>query len=350
MEELKNNKYCVVPFTDITVHLYEFKGPGLGLVPCCSAWVKEPLNLAKIPVFEDNKDNSFINFIQSWNDSRLVELRRSIIDGTYKYCKKDTCPYYYSDALPCPDEEIKTYIRDKKVVLDYLPKTIKICIDNTCNLQCPSCRKEKIYNSSDLTYKRTKAFMSMSKRIFINGSGEVFANKQMLKALREYTYKEFPNIEGFLFITNGTLLNKTMWYSLPEDLRERVLDINISIDSFNSETYKKIRVSGNFDILYKNLLFISDLRKNNELKHITASCVLQNKNIKEISDFIKNVIDLKFDTVIINKIENWGWEDIIFSKINLPYNWSNIYKKEIDEAICRVKDSNIEFISNILRI
>lgn len=344
-----SNKFCAVPFLEINFYLYRFGNSynRLGATPCCSGWIESPFSLAVIPVNENEED---IDIMSSWNSDMMKNFRESIIDGSYRYCKKEECPYYYSGKLMTLEGEAVKYVENKIVEVKEFPSLIRLSIDYKCNLQCPSCRGRRYSEENDSTYKRIKIFLSKAKRLYLNGNGELFSNKQILRALRGFSEKKYPNLEEISFITNGTLLNKSMWYSLPEDLRKRVVEIIVSVDSFDPDVYKKIRVGGNFDILYKNLLFLSDLRKNKEIKKLTLVCVLQNANIKEIDSYVENVVKLGVDSLLLNRISNWYMSKEDFSKINLPYDWEKIYKKEIDRAKDIIRNSNLNFVSNIIKI
>lgn len=342
------NKICPVPFFKVQIHPFRYVDLSrLVLVPCCGHWVKNPYRDADIIIPEREGK---IDLMSAWNSPMMIEFRRSIIDRSFRYCRQDTCPYFYSDRLPWVREEVIDSIKSGEVVLNYLPETIDLCIDLKCNLHCFSCRIERRSIEDRRTYVRMIEFMKIARNIFMNGAGEVFSNQQMIKALREYDPVKYPQLEGFLFITNGTLLNKTMWISLPYSLRERILDINVSVDSFNKDSYEEIRKGASFEVISRNLLFLSMLRKNGELKHSTITCILQQKNMQELYDFVYRSIELGFDTIIINKIENWIHSDYIYNKIKLPEDWKEKYSKEIEKVLDLIKSSKVELVSNVIKI
>jgi wyosine [tRNA(Phe)-imidazoG37] synthetase (radical SAM superfamily) len=342
------NKICSVPFFKIQVHLFRYVDfSKIVLVPCCGQWLKDFYKFSNI-VIEEKNDR--IDLMSAWNSPQMIEFRKSILDGSFRYCNKDTCPYFYSNKLYKASEQVMDSIHKKETILEYPPETIDLCLDLSCNLQCPSCRVQRYKVDDKRTYTRTIKFMEIAKTIFMNGSGETFTNNNILKALREYTSFKYPQLERFLFITNGTLLNKTMWLSLPIDLRERIADINVSVDSFNKESYEKIRVGSKFEVIQRNLLFLSSLRKSQELKHITITNILQKKNIHELYDFVSRAIDLGFDTIIINKIENWIYDEDFFNTLKMPLDWKIKYSKEIEKTLNLIKSSKIELISNVLKI
>lgn len=340
---------CGIPFSEITIHPDIYGGNNLVAVPCCSAWLKEPYSKFKLKVNEDCDNN--VDIMGIWNSKEIKEFRRTVLEGSYTYCRLDNCPQWQSNCLLEVPEKAKPYIEKKELHLDYPPVLIKACIDLACNLACPSCRLIKKPLADEKSYKRVLSlFNSGTRNIYLNGSGEIFINRYLLKALQEFSCKKYPNIDGFYLITNGTFLNKTTWYSLPDDFKKLIKDIWISVDTPYEETYKKLRIGGNFSVLKKNLEFVSDLRQKGELINIALTCVLQKTNVHEVFDFVKFAVDLKFDRVVINKIQDWSHQEIKYfeKEMCLPENWKDIYKDDIFKAKELIKQSGIQLISNII--
>jgi pyruvate-formate lyase-activating enzyme len=345
------NRFCGVPFSEIAFHPDLMDQSYISVVPCCSSWIKPPYSLYVIKG-KELKDNR-IDVLDAWNSLEIQEFRRSIIDGSYRYCKADVCPNLKARNFKDYPQEAEEYIRANKTYLDYKPKKILICVDRACNLQCPSCRKKKTTEPSEKSYMWTMSLLeSGAEKIFINGSGEFFVNKYMMKAFKEFNAEKYPGIKAIDIITNGTALNRTAWYSLSEDIRKVINDLNISVDSFDKEVYEKIRLGGDFDKLMKNLKFVKDLRESNMIPHLTLSSTLQKLNISGIANFVELAISLHADHVYLNKIENWGHYSAMYFRENfaLPDNWEVTYKKEIDQAKKLIVDNNLTWVSNTITI
>ena len=81
----------------------------------------------------------------------------------------------------------------------------------------------------------------------------------------------------------------------------------ISIDAATKQTYEIVRRGGKWDLLLKNLEFISTLG----LKEITFSYVVQKENYKEMAEFYKLIKEIFKDSSIkilfyYYKILDWG--------------------------------------------
>ncbi|HEX9060805.1 MAG TPA: SPASM domain-containing protein, partial [Clostridia bacterium] len=147
---MKDNKhrYCLRPFTNLEITSYEFASC------CCGAWLPD-FNAGDI-------EKQTLNEI--WNSSPMQRIRKSILDGSYNFCNKVSCPYLNSELfkLYTKDElqsvleayekgtdlepslcSIKKYapwisnILDNNTYLDVLPANYNLCYDETCNLKCP---------------------------------------------------------------------------------------------------------------------------------------------------------------------------------------------------------------------
>jgi sulfatase maturation enzyme AslB (radical SAM superfamily) len=339
------NKICGIPFKEIAFHYKEF----IAAVPCCSSWLKPPYSLFINNVRESI--NGDINVMEYWNSKDMQIFRRSILDGTYRYCKVDVCPYLkYGTLPPVPDEAIP-YIEKGTTHLGYPPLRINTSLDPACNLMCPSCRPAKMNKPNEKTYQRMISILaSGTQHVFVNGSGEVFVNKYLMQVFQEFSCEKYPAIQQFSIITNGTAFNRTVWYSLSKDFKKSLHDINISIDSPIKKTYEKIRVGGNFENLMKNMEFIAQLRKENSIKLLIASFVLQRSNIEELPQIIDYAHSIHTDLLTLNKVEDWAVTTSanFNNKLALPPNWRIIYKNEINVAKDLIKNYGMQYISNVI--
>lgn len=344
------DKICGVPFSDLAIHPKKTNENLLSAIPCCSSWLKPPYSSFPIDIKEDPSGR--IDIIEAWNSPLYIAFRESILNGSYQYCRPDVCPYFSLGNFPPVPEEALPYIEKKETYLNYPPITINVAIDRACNLSCPSCRT-KLYNEpKENSYQRLISILSSGvKHIFINGAGELFINKYLMKAFRDFSFDVYPNVHRFSIITNGTALNRTAWYTLSNDFRTALHDINVSIDSPIKETYERIRVGGNFGVLLKNLEFISGLRKEGSIKNFILTSVLQRLNIAELPKFVEYAISINADHLNLNRIENWGHydSDEFKNRIDLPENWEVLYKDEIAEAIRLMKNNGISWISNTIK-
>jgi hypothetical protein len=96
--EIDLKKYfCSVPFKNLEIHTKV-------CFACCPSWLPNKIETSEIPL----KD--------VWNSDPIVDIRNSIIDGSFKYCDKELCPYLsklVNFRCPIRASTIKDRIRPK---------------------------------------------------------------------------------------------------------------------------------------------------------------------------------------------------------------------------------------------
>jgi len=343
------NNICSVPFFRITFHHDIYGRENLAAVPCCGSWLKYPYSTFSIPVKEDTHHN--VDVLGAWNSIEMKRFRASILNGSYEFCKKDTCPHLVSNTFPEFPNEALPYISKKETHLNYPPLSLVLGIDRACNLKCPACRGAKEPLANKKTYQRTSSFLNCgAKVVMMNASGELFINRYMMKVLQEFSFQKYPAIECINIMTNGTCFNKTTWSSISDDAKKLIGEVSVSLDSPNKETYESIRIGGNHSITMRNMEFISQLRQQNFIKKLTLVCVVQKKNVHELLDFISYSVKMKADILVLNKIEQWGHvQDYHFNKhMALPENWQITYKDSLEKSKSLLNEHNIRIMSNII--
>ena len=127
MKLSSGQKICTLPFESVEVN------SNGKLYFCCASWQKKPFG-------DLNKDS----ILSEWNSLAAKEIRQSILDGSYKFCNKDMCPYLQTNCLKEYNE--LTEIQQKLVSEQGIDAPISLMLnyDYSCNLSCPSCRYEKV--------------------------------------------------------------------------------------------------------------------------------------------------------------------------------------------------------------
>lgn len=349
-----NNKICTKPWEYIEFHL-DYTNNDIFMIPCCPSWLN--INYGYI-----NENFKFPECLDTLHNKNANLLKQSILDGSYKYCNKDLCPYIQSNDLS---------IKGKNI--DNLKlRHINLCYDRTCNLKCPSCRK----NYEALTIDSNPSLYNKAKKLqnnllnYINsidyeitlaliGSGDPFASELCLDFIRNINNSKI----NILFQTNGLLFTEKMWKSL-KNIYNNNINMMISLDAANEEEYNLIRCGGSWDKIMNNLSFISSLKKNNNIKSVILCCVVQNLNYKSIPNFIK--IAKKFDfTAHFSRLVNWGTfsdkefkEHNIFDEnhpnhqsfiniINQNYDYKHIAWTNLDKYI---EWNNLEKYNNMITL
>lgn len=258
----------------------------------CSAWINLPSGNLRRDSYEKILNSTYAKI-----------FRLSVLNGTYSFCDSNQCYLLNENLLQKNINETK--IQQKYFVkTDKYPDVVAATYDFSCNLACKSCRREHQFSKSttELTMKQIHENFKNTlsphiNTLFLAGNGEVFFSKYYLDLLENYDGK------NIVLQSNGILFSEKIWEKIKGRF-ERV-DFYCSIDAANKETYKKLR-GADFDLLLKNLRFVSELKKKNEISVFKINFVAQADNFREIVDFAKLGIDLGVDEVYYCKLLNIG--------------------------------------------
>jgi len=303
MIDLKNY-ICALPFTNIQLHKNES-------YMCCPSWL-----LKALPNDVPLKD--------VWNSNEAKDIRKSIIDGDYKYCDKSECPHLSQlvnfgengdlgpiAPKPLAQEILKDYDYDTGE-MSTTPQWVNFSFDRSCNYKCPSCRiglivadSKEIKEITSTIEEIEEFYANNIKILYITGTGDPFASVSFRNFLRNFDPKKYPKLEQIHLHTNASLWTKEMWDSMP-NIHRYVKTCEISIDAGTKETYENLtRVGGKWETLIENLKFINTIPR---LKNIKTSFVVQSHNYKEMKiflDLMKSIFNKKA-YVYFGKILNWG--------------------------------------------
>lgn len=248
-----------------------------------------------------------------WTSDDWKEFRKSVTDGSFRYCQKTQCANIVAGWLPkkndFKDTELwKLFNGDYDVIPEL--EELHFSYDGHCNLKCPSCRLEIQTNSKekneelDIYYEKyLKQYVRSAKHLCLSGCGEALLSPHSRRLLQSLSRKEYPYLEVELR-TNMTVLNEKTWSSLGNG-REVIKHIAASIDAAKKETFEKLRYPAKWDIVYDNLLFVKQLRDDNEIDVFEFHVVVQKTNIDELLDIVKLAINMHVDVVTFSKMINW---------------------------------------------
>ena len=189
------------------------------------------------------------------------------------------------------------YFRNKLNGHINYPKVLEFELSNECNLECVMCNG---YFSSSIRKNREglppinspyndqfvdelEAFIPhITDAKFLGG--EPFMIKIYLK-IWERILKINPAVRIHI-TTNGTLLTQRV-KDLLAGLKAGII---VSLDSLNEETYKKIRVNGNFQKVQENIEFLLDYTKKKGTFMSIAACPIT-YNWKELPALLTYCLD-----------------------------------------------------------
>ena len=256
----------------------------------CTGWLPQSAGNLHIQSLEDIV-----------NSPTAMELQSSIVDGSYRYCNNKQCAWLLDKKNPPPWSHEKP-----------APKIthIRLAIDDSCNLSCPSCRTTQIFERDKFQLRKRhrladKIIEYIKKQpytinIHVGSDGDPFASlvyRYFVKMV-----KDLPNVR-FSVHTNGLLVGKM--YQKHERLFKRLDTLNVSIDGASRETYEKLRRGGSYEKLIKNLEYIRSLKNKLNFKFI-IHFVVQKENYKEMDAMIELSKRYAADNVWFNRITNWN--------------------------------------------
>ncbi len=285
---------CPEPFTRFDI------GPNGDVSVCCGHWVNK-----QIGNFTNDTIDSIIN------SNNAVKIRKSIDDGTYKYCNHLECRLMIHDEIPLKTSKENLELQSKLIKNRHSIEQVLFAYDSSCNLSCPSCRKVKIMEKATEANAKVIAvtekllpILGGLKVININPAGELFASKasrRILQYISDETCKDLK-IE---IISNGTLFNEDEWNKFP-GIHNKIKSVRISIDAATKLTFEKLRRLAYYDIFMDNMQFISKLKNNNTIPQLQFSFTYQLDNYNEMPEFVNFGRSMNADLVIFERLQNLG--------------------------------------------
>jgi len=218
---------------------------------------------------------------------------------------------------------LKNFIRRSNYA--FSPRKMVIEITQDCNLNCPMCpRKFNKITGESMPVEKFKYILKelqMLKQITIIGQGEPLMHPNIFEILNLGKSK---NIE-FTMVTNGTLLSEENINKL-----NGVSSIEVSIDSPDSEGYKKIR-GASLELVLKNLKKLKQLKKDIYLR---VQGVIMEDNIEDLPGFVAltksvNADELCLFYLIAFSQDNDKWKSEKFKSLNAKLQMTkNLAEKE----------------------
>ena len=282
----------------------------------CEAWL--PLSVGNILDFGTLQD--------IWLTPAAVTLQQDIAQKKFTHCAVDRCGILHND------QRAVDYTGRRDVDDCYY---ISINIDDSCNLQCPSCRSDLKMETSGSDFDRKSKMVDhliqllekfdQPAHVIMTGNGDPLASAIMRPLLHNYRPPENQTIRLF---TNGLLLEKQLSNN---PIVNNVSQYFISIDAGTKEVYERVRLGGHHKQLLKNFDFLRGLIDTTGAT-VLLKFVLQRDNWADMEAFILLCKRYNFNGVI-NRLEDWGtWNN--FSEHDVI---GNIHHEEHASALVELK-------------
>src|SRR3990172_6313378 len=170
---------------------------------CCPSWLDTPIG-----------NLTYQSVEETWNGKKAQEFRRSILDGSFKYCNRSRCPFLQTISEPVErvedvkDEDLKIIIEKKLTILPYVPREI---IENG--------NKQQVLN---IQGKINNEALKDAHLLYISGSGGPFGSPFFRKWLQTMKRGDMPNLKKIHLHTNAQLWTPQMWSTIPKDIQQLV--------------------------------------------------------------------------------------------------------------------------------
>lgn len=296
------DRFCPEPFEYLEIN--QDQGDIIPCHVCCFNWLPEVVgNLKEQTITE------------VWNSPKLQDIRRSILDGSFEYCSREFCPKIQSGSLPFKNEVEDPYLKDiienNRTKVSKGPAILNMAMDPSCNLECPSCRTEKIMLMKEQQDQIIQKYQEVLVELLPNlkqldccSAGDPFASRVYRTILESLDTSENPSLSINLN-TNGVLLDQVAWEKL-KNIQGQISKVYISVDAAREGTYNIVRKGGDFKRLLENIRFLVSLRSQGLLDYIRLDFVIQKHNYLEFPEFIRLGKELGVDHVYFQKINDWG--------------------------------------------
>ena len=254
----------------------------------CTSWLPQSIGNLQLKSLEEIIGSDMHKHLQS-----------SITDATYRYCNEHQCSYIKSGAVLHGQPERIQHLR--------------LAIDDSCNLRCPSCRKSMIFHKEGSAYNlgirladKINDWLHNYKhpiQVHIGSDGDPFAS-HVYRHFMDQT-PERDNIK-YSILTNGLMFKE--FHTRVPNVISNLNELGISIDGASKTTYEKLRLGGRWEKINENLECISEQKQKHGFRFI-LHFVVQKDNYHEMEDIIMLGKKYNADRVWLNKIEDWNVSD-----------------------------------------
>ena len=285
-KDLKINTFCTRPFDTVLIDKQ-----GSCFVCECAAWLPQSIGNLQVKTLSEILQSTIRGHMQS-----------SIMDGSYRYCNNKQCSYLlYHNRKGTPW---------KKDTPTNQIKHIRLAIDDSCNLRCPSCRNGLIFHKEGSAYNLGIRLADSINdwlhaydnpiKVHIGSDGDPFAS-HVYRHFMEQT-PERDNIK-YSLLTNS-LMFKEIHHRIQNVIRN-LDDLGVSIDGASQDTYEKLRLGGRWDKVNENLECIAELKQKHNFQ-LGLHMVVQADNWHEMEDMLALGHRYNADRIYFNKIEDWN--------------------------------------------
>lgn len=257
----------------------------------CDGWLPKPVG----------KITDFDSLEQIWSNPQAKIIQADVESKKYTWCAVQHCGVMQEDIFQPHYELI-------------------FGIDNSCNLACPSCRREKImHTQGDLFEQKLQAVEHTVKllnkfehriHVTLASTGDPLASHIYRPLLHSY---QGQDSQTFTLFTNGLLIKKQLDKTA---LLDRITEFRISVDAGSASTYEQVRLGGDWNVLMQNFDY---LHEQGRASQVRLMYVVQQQNFRDIPKFVQLLEHYGFSGTLM-QLDDWGtWNHDV---VALPDTWT----------------------------
>jgi len=315
-KDLGIRKVCARPFDTV---LIDKKG---SCYACeCQSWLPQSIGNLQLSTLGEILSSNLREHLQS-----------SVSDGTFRYCNDRRCSYL-----------LQGLVKEKTANTEI--SNLRLAIDDSCNLKCPSCRKAMIFHKQGSAYNlgirladKVNNWLHACQhavQVHVGSDGDPFASHVYRHFMRQTPKRD--NIK-YSILTNG-LMFKEFHHKVPYVI-SNLDELGVSIDGATKETYEKLRLGGKWDKILEGLDCMAEQKQRHGFRFI-LHFVVQRDNYHEMESIIDLGERYGVDRVWLNKVEDWGTSDD-FEKQNI-WDWQD-YQQKLSKVRQRIEKRGDRFI------
>ena len=260
----------------------------------CQSWLPQSIGNLQIKLLSEIIDDSVMR----------KHLQSSIKDGTYRYCNENQCSYIRANEVYEPNFQITTPARIQH---------LRLAIDDSCNLRCPTCRKGMIFHKEGSAYELGIRLaekiidwlyhLKHPIQVHLGSDGDPFAS-HVYRYFMDHA-PESDNIK-YSILTNG-LMFKDFHHRVPYVIGN-LKELGVSIDGASKDTYERLRLGGNWEKINENLECMAEMKQRHGFL-LMLHFVVQKDNYHEMEEIIMLGKKYNADRIFLNKVEDWNVSD-----------------------------------------
>ena len=263
---------CNVPYKTVVI---DFNSNCL--ICGCDGWLPIPVGQVQ----------DFASLDEVWNSPIAKILQDDIAAKKFTWCAVEHCGIKHKNIHQSRYE-------------------LLINIDESCNLHCPSCRREPIMHTEgtvvDKKIQDVERVLSWLNafdhpiHIVLSGNGDPLASTIIRPLIKNYKSK---SNQTFKLFTNGLLIKKQLQNA---SILENITDFSISVDAGSQSVYEKVRCGGKWSVLIENFDYLTSISKN---KLTRLNFAVQQNNFQDLNNFVELCQHYDFKASI-HGLDNWG--------------------------------------------